>query len=200
MEDRWRLFFALWPDDTIRAALTDRSEQLKRQHPTPGRWSSADRYHLTLHFIGDFAQSPNAWIERASAAATQVSTAPFELTLDQAGSFANRSVPWWLGPSRIPEPLRALWRELRDALAGSGVPFDTRLRLTPHLTLIYSAGRSLPLRPIPPVIWPISDFVLVLSHGGRYEIAGRWTLSADAGKRETDHARQLDLWDNPIID
>lgn len=198
MSGTYRLFFALWPDDATRQRIAEAAQLLKRQHPTPGRWLSPQRYHLTLHFLGDYPLPPEAWARRAMDAADSVHVEPIQLRLDQAGCFQNGAIPWWLGPASVPDALRRLWRELREALRNAGLPHDTRPRLTPHLTVLRDAGRSLPTRPIPPVDWRVPDFVLIESRPGTpadYRVRARWPLQAPA--REAPHAGQLDLWDNP---
>lgn len=194
------LFFALWPDDKTRAGLIERAELVKKQCPTTGRWFDPDRYHLTLHAVDATPQNEAAWLDKAKAAAVQMRTAPFDLRIDQAGSFPNKGqIPWWLGCSQTPEGLQSLWRELRDSLKQHGVPLFTS-RLTPHLTLIYSAQRDLPARPVPSLAWTVQDFVLLRSRQGNvsergsslaYELIDRWPLN-----RGPDHAPQRDLWDN----
>ncbi len=191
------LFFALVPDAATLGGLVERRDLLRGQHPTPGRWFDSGRYHLTLHAIGATTTAESAWIAKAQAAAGHLRAAPFELRIDQAGSFPLKDhVPWWLGCASTPEPLKQLWRELRDGLKQQGVPLMGS-RLTPHLTLIYSAQRDLPQRPVPPLDWPVRDFVLLQTQTTAdgvsfYAELGRWALSG----RGTSHAPQLDLWDN----
>ena len=194
------LFFALWPDDRTRSDLIERADRIKQQHPTPGAWFGSDRYHLTLHTVNATPQHEAAWIDKARTAAAQLRAAPFELCIDQAGSFPNKDrIPWWLGCTQTPEGLKSLWRELRDGLKQHSVPLHAG-RLTPHLTLVYNAQRDLPEHPVPALNWAVQDFVLLRSRQGTenergsslvYELLGRWPLN-----RGPDHAPQRDLWDN----
>lgn len=194
----FRLFFALWPDEAARRQIGDTAALLRRQHPTPGRWLGPHRYHLTLHFLGDYPLPPDAWARQAMDAADTVRAAPFTLRLDQAGSFQNRAVPWWLGAAQVPHELRSLCGQLRAALRRAGLPGDSGQRLTPHVTVLHDAGRSLPTRPVPPVDWPVQDYVLIESRLGthsEYRVLARWPLQAHA-ERDAGHSAQLDLWDN----
>jgi 2'-5' RNA ligase len=194
------LFFSLWPDELARAGLADRAELIRRQHPTPGAWFEAARYHLTLHAVKAKPEHEAAWMDKTRTAAAQVRAAPFELRIDQAGSFPNQErIPWWLGCTQTPPGLTLLWRELRDVLKQHGVPVFSN-PLTPHLTLVYNARRDLPERPVPPLTWAVRDFVLLRSRQGdpnergsslAYELLGRWPLNGGP-----DHAPQRDLWDN----
>lgn len=190
-----RLFFVLWPDDVSRTALEGAVGQLRqRLHPT-GRWVRAQRYHLTLHFLGEYPVLPPALVQRALEAAASVRAAPFVLCIDQAGGFRNpRSIPWWLGPRHTPPELKTLWRALREALQAQSVPYDTRLRLTPHVTVLYDAAQVLAPTPLPEVRWEVDRFALIRSRLGAdagYTVLGSWPL-----RRPTDRAViQRDLWD-----
>ncbi len=176
-----RLFFALWPEATAREACRDAARQLNIRLASSGRLTSAERYHLTLLFLGD--QVPAAREAAAIEAAGRVQAPPFTLTLDQAGSFKNREVPWWLGPREAPPELGLLHERLREALQRAGVPPE-RMRFVPHLTIVREAAQILPPTPVAPISWDVREFVLIRSRLDlqpmRYEIVGRWPLRADA--------------------
>lgn len=194
------LFFSLWPDEQTRAGLVERTELIRQQHPTTPKWFEADRYHLTLHAVSAEPEHETAWIAKARTAAAQVRADPFDLCVDQAGSFPNPDrIPWWLGCTQTPEGLAVLWRELRDGLRHRGVPLSAT-PLRPHVTITYNARCDLPEQPVPPLNWPVRDFVLLRSRQGdpnvrgsslAYEELGRWPLNCGPG-----HAPQRDLWDN----
>lgn len=161
-----RLFFALWPDAATRARIAQAVEALRAQHAHAGRWIRPERYHLTLQFLGDFSPLPPRLADEAGAAAQCVRAAPFTLALDHAGSFRNRSIPWWLGCSDPPHALRALWEELGAALRAAHVRYDTRLGFAPHLTVLRDARSPLDETPIAPLAWPVREFVLIESRLG----------------------------------
>lgn len=187
-----RLFFALWPTDAVRTASAQAARDLKiRMQPT-GYLSAAERYHITLLFLGDYVPAEKEAAARQAAAC--VRAAPFELTLDHAGSFRNsRNIPWWLGTRETPAGLQLLYERLREALVRAGVTPE-RMRFVPHLTVLRDPKLSLPITAIQPIIWPMQEFVLVRSHVDRspveYEILGRWPLS---GAPEPEPAAQLSL-------
>ncbi|MGQ0697051.1 MAG: RNA 2',3'-cyclic phosphodiesterase [Panacagrimonas sp.] len=191
-----RLFFALWPDEATRSELGAAATHLRQKLRPVGRWIGAHRYHLTLHFLGDYATLPQALAQRAAEAAAKVRSPRFELKLDQAGSFGNRSIPWWLGPEHAPPELKQLWRAIRDALQAHSVPYDTKLRLTPHITVLRDAAHVLAPTPVPAVEWKVDQFVLIHSHLGEasaYRVLGSWPLvSAEAAKAAVV---QRDLWE-----
>lgn len=190
-----RLFFALWPDEATRAGLAASSQHLKHKLHPIGRWVGAHRYHLTLHFLGDWPVLPESLAQRAMNAAASVQAPRFDLRIEEAGSFRNRSIPWWLGPSQPSAPLKHLWRALREALQAHSVPYDAKLRLAPHVTVMRDAAQLLPVTPVPPVTWPVDQFALIHSHLGaqsHYRVLGTWPLQAQV---QPAPAAQRDLWD-----
>ncbi len=192
-----RLFFALWPDEAVRAQLSAAATHLRQKLRPVGRWVGAHRYHLILHFLGDYDVLPVALAQRAMEAAATVRTSRFDLALEEAASFRNRTIPWWLGPSQPSAPLRQLWRDLRDALVAHSVPYDTKLRLAPHVTVLRDATQFLAVTPVPPVKWPIDSFALIHSHLGvdsQYRVLGTWPLSTETRARRPPGA-QLGLCD-----
>jgi 2'-5' RNA ligase len=179
MGELHRLFFALWPDVTMRAHIAAATESLKQHPHQRGRWLKPHRYHLTLHFLGDFARQPDALATRACAAAEQVETGAFTLSLDRAGSFRKRSIPWWLGCSQIPGELSELWDELAMAMRKSAIAYDAKLPLTPHVTVLRDSDVTLPSMPISPLAWTVDEFVLIHSCIGaqaHYRVLQRWPL------------------------
>jgi 2'-5' RNA ligase len=179
-----RLFFALWPDATVRASIAAAAELLKQHHHPHGRWLKPHRYHLTLQFLGDFSAMPHELATRACDAATKIQAGAFALALDRAGSFRNRAMVWWLGCAQIPDELASLWQALGAAMRTAHIAFDTKLRLTPHVTVLRDADVALPLTPIPSaqipsITWHVDEFVLIHSRLGaqsQYRVLGRWPL------------------------
>lgn len=175
-----RLFFALWPGDKVRQEIGEATSQLLQQHDAGGRRIGPHRYHLTLQFLGDYEELPPSLVEQAKAAAASVRVAPFELVLDRAGCFRNRSIPWWLGCEAIPDGLQQLWDGLGHALARTGVRVRSGKALVPHVTILRDARQPLPATPIAPLRWAVDSFVLIHSELGRdrnaYAEAGHWTL------------------------
>lgn len=191
-----RLFFALWPDDDVRNACTQAARDLKiRMQPT-GYLSAAQRYHMTLLFLGDHVAADKEAAARQAAAA--VRAAPFELKLDHAGSFRNnRQIPWWLGAREPPPGLQSLYERLRESMTRAGVTPE-RMRFVPHLTVLRDPRMTLPVTAIRPVIWPVTEFVLIRSHVDRspveYELLDRWPLDAAPDAVQPLPTAQLDLW------
>ncbi|MBS7455623.1 RNA 2',3'-cyclic phosphodiesterase [Coralloluteibacterium stylophorae] len=177
--DTHRLFFALWPDEAVRAALAERAAALRAQNRDRARWVGAHRYHMTLHFLGDRPALDEPVLARASEAVAALDIGAFDLAIDRAGSFGNRSVPWWLGCARTPPALGALHGALGEALLRAGVRLYEPRRLVPHITIARDAQRRLEDLPIPPLVWRVDRFVLihsVLGAASEYRVVGDWPL------------------------
>lgn len=181
--DRHRLFFALMPDAATRERIAGLAPALRQRHDGGGRLIAAQRYHLTLQYLGEFHALPEAIAERAIAAAQGLRLPSFDLTLDRAGSFRNSDIPWWLGCAQPDRGLTELWERLGVALAKSGVRVESgHSAHAPHVTIVRQAERALPITPIDPIAWHVDRFVLVHSllpvHGAaRYEELGAWHLA-----------------------
>ena len=111
-ESTQRLFFALWPAQELRGALTDAVAPLRKS--AGGRLIPPENYHLTLAFLDSV---PVSLIPDVVAAGHAVDFAPLEFTLDRYGVFVQPQVLWY-GSSVVPEPLVALVENLRRNLAG----------------------------------------------------------------------------------
>ena len=172
-ELRPRLFFALWPDETVRNALASMGADM---HPAcGGRLVAVANIHLTLFFVGAVDQSR---VDDLGAAAGRVKSNAFELTLDRLGRFRRSGVAW-AGSSRCPPELIDLEASLRAELGCEGFKAEER-PYAPHVTLIRDAKAKPADRPVTPCVWQVTEFVLVESvavRGGvRYEPRSCWPL------------------------
>lgn len=175
------LFFALWPDEDVRARIDAAAQQLKNEHAPRGRWIKPHRYHLTLRYLGEHARVPEALVAAALAAGDEVRARSFEIALDIGGSFANRRIPWWVGCSTIAEGLATLWEAVDARLAAHGHARHDEVDPVAHVTILRDADRCLPATPITPIAWAVDAFVLIDSVSGpqaHYDILRRWPLPA----------------------
>ena len=173
------LFFALWPDADVRDAIDAAARKLKQDHAPRGRWIPRHRYHMTLHFLGRHDPANDDRVARAVAAGDRVEARAFGLVLDRAGSFANRSIPWWIGCGMVLPELRALWEALGTRLREEGIAPPGNTPLVAHVTVLRDAERTLMPRPIHPIDWPVREFALIDSQLGsdaRYTVLRRWDL------------------------
>ncbi|WP_460876906.1 RNA 2',3'-cyclic phosphodiesterase [Rhodanobacter koreensis] len=181
-----RLFFALMPDDATRERLAGVAGAFRVSRPgLRARWIHPDRYHATLHFLGDHAALRPSLVDGAIAAADKIGVAPFTWMLDGVTSFRGREPPCVLRGVETCEPLLRLWSTLGKALALAGQGARLERNFTPHVTLAYSHGTMLEPAEVEAEVeaveWPVTDFVLVHSVVGQggYQILGRWRLADD---------------------
>ncbi|HSQ70673.1 MAG TPA: RNA 2',3'-cyclic phosphodiesterase [Steroidobacteraceae bacterium] len=168
-----RLFFALWPDAALQAVLVERLPTLAAA--VRGRPQRPDQWHLTLEFLGGVPADRVPAVEQAAAA---VEGRCFEICFDQV-EYWRRAQVLCLAASTVPASLTDLVLELRSALAARGFEPERR-EFRPHLTLARKVLRAPRKRPIGPLMWPASEFVLVESatgpDGSRYTVRRRWPL------------------------
>ena len=170
-----RLFFALWPDEGVRAALAAIAEACRAE--CGGRPIPAENIHLTLAFLGEVNVGR---ISELTMVADAIRAPSFALVLDTRGYWRHNRIAW-MGTRETPEGLRALAGDFSRALRARGLRSDTR-DYTPHITLLRDAKRP-PSSPQPAAIsWAVKEFVLVRSRSGRqssaYEVMTRWPLES----------------------
>ncbi len=166
-----RLFFALWPDDAVRAELARWSRELHAL--CGGRTTRPENLHVTLAFLGSVEEVRVAEIERT---AGEVSPRAVSLVLDQPGYWKRNRIAW-AGASTVPPELEAFVEELRGALARSHIGFDAK-DFVSHVTLLRDAHEPRGMPALDPISWKVDGFALVqsvtLPRGSRYEIRKSW--------------------------
>ncbi|HSV60242.1 MAG TPA: 2'-5' RNA ligase family protein [Variovorax sp.] len=178
-----RLFFAIRPDAQTALRIEGLTQALRKQHRLKGRSLGPERFHVTLHLIGDFAGGvPPRVIEAALHAAQPVAGAasPFHASFDHVASFRRkrRNMPVVLLGADEAEGVTRLQQSLYAALVEAGLASGPASPVfTPHLCLFYD---DLPLapQPIDPLIWTVSELLLVRSLVGqsRHEVLARLAL------------------------
>ena len=166
-----RLFFALWPDDAVRAQLAHWSRELHAV--CGGRPMRAENLHLTLAFLGNVEDARAEEVERATGA---VALRRCSLILDRPGYWKHNRIAW-AGASVVPLELAALVSGLREALATSRIGFDAKT-FASHVTLLREAREPAVMPALEPIEWRLAGFALVqsvtLPRGSRYEIRKSW--------------------------
>jgi 2'-5' RNA ligase len=165
------MFFALWPEPEVQAALVQLGREL--QYGVGGKLTRQASIHLTLAFLGDVDLDR---MEETRGVGARAEFQPFAFVVDTAGCWGHNGVAW-LGPRLTPEPLLSLVGSLRGALQESGFRVEQR-PYAAHVTVVRKARcKPMDLRPAP-VEWRVNDFVLVRSQlgaeGSRYTVVGRW--------------------------
>jgi 2'-5' RNA ligase len=168
--DRHRVFFALWPDDAVRAAISRATRAAVQAGG--GRPIAKDRLHLTVVFLGELT---SAGLDVARQV-PPIAVGGFELVLDAVGVWPESKI-LWLAPSAPPAALGELETRLWHALVEGGFHAEHRT-YRPHVTL---ARRSRPVDAVTDAVrWPVTELALVESFPeGRsvhYEVLEQWPL------------------------
>jgi 2'-5' RNA ligase len=176
---RYRLAFVLEPAPLVAAQLEGAGEFVRHAGGLTGRPLPASRLHLSLHQLADHADLPQELIRAASAAASAVRFAPFQITFDRAITFADkpRNRPLVLLASAADTDLRAFREHLGHVLASAGIAWRGTEAFAPHVTLLYD-DQALPERPIEPVTWAVGGFSLVLTADRQRTHLRTWSLRA----------------------
>jgi 2'-5' RNA ligase len=168
-----RVFFALWPDDKVRAGLAAAARRMHRG--LHGRRTRDESLHLTLAFIGEVDIED---LDRLRAVPAAVAAGAFTLTLDRWDCWPRNRIGW-AGPSSMPLQLERLAANLEGWLRGIGFELEKR-KFTPHVTLVRDAQHASMPGTLQPVHWRVEEFVLVrsqrLPRGSQYEVVARWPL------------------------
>ena len=168
-----RLFFALWPDDSVRARL---AEQARLLPINTGRRVPPENFHVTLVFLGNVEEQA---IPVLTGAAEGTRIPRFRLQINHCGWWKRAKVAW-LAPAYTPEPLPELVRQLNHQARLAGLPVDER-DYNPHLTIARKLTRPLKPCTFEPVYWDVREFCLVESvtheKGARYRVLQSWALT-----------------------
>ncbi len=173
-----RLFFAIFPDPAAAAGIARHADQLRAAHALGGRPLAPERFHVTLHHLGDHAGVRRDIVAMASEAAETVATPPFDVTFDRAASFHNGgNNPFVLQGGEGLEALKTLQLDLGLAMARAGLGRFVGKSFTPHVTMLYDQ-RLVAEERVAPVTWRVDGFTLVHSLLGRTEHVPlqRWAL------------------------
>lgn len=173
-----RLFFAIFPDPATAGGIAERAERLRAAHRLSGRPLAADRFHITLHHLGDHAGVRRDIVAMAREAAETVTLPRFDVTFDRVASFHNGgNNPLVLQGGEGLDALKGFQRDLGLAMARAGMGRLVDKAFNPHVTLLYDRGLVVE-EPVAPVTWTVAGFTLIHSLLGRTEHVplARWTL------------------------
>jgi 2'-5' RNA ligase len=175
-----RLFLATYPTEAAVARISQLQARLKAELKLWGKPLQADRLHVTLCHLGDYAGLNDDVVRRANAAMTGKSFAPFDVTFDRVASFVNRArnKPFVLQGKEGVAAAEAFQKQLHEGLKSAGLGKWAK-PYTPHVTLLYD-NQQVAEQAIEPITWRIEAFVLVHSELGktRHHILQRWPLNA----------------------
>lgn len=174
-----RLFFALWPDDTVRKAIIKKTTPYLESRK--GRIICAANYHVTLHYIGPVPEEEIACFRTA---ASEIRAEKFQLQLDSFGYFSRPGIVW-LGMTEVPDELLQLYQTMGQQLEECGYQADDRA-YSPHVTLMRKCPKPIAaLHGEVSIPWPVEQFALLESvadnsgpHGGViYRVVEQYPLA-----------------------
>jgi len=170
-----RLFFALWPDDTTRALIGERTAGHVRA--AGGRPTPRESLHVTVAFLGSVAESGLTCIAEA---AGRVAGTEVELVLARVAHW-RRSRILSLQPDESPANLATLVAELWQSLRACAFEPEAR-PFRAHVTLARDARPPRGLAfDIEPIVWRVHELSLLESlttpEGARYERLRSWPLT-----------------------
>lgn len=167
-----RLYFALWPDEPLRAAIVAASAAAVAA--AGGRAVPPADLHVTLAFLGGV---PAGRAADAIVAARGIRAEPGGQMFDRLGSWP-RGGPLVLETTCVAPQLGALRAALENALLAADFTLDRR-EFRPHITLARAPERRC-ATVAANVHWRYSAFVLVESHpaaaGSPYAVVETFAL------------------------
>jgi len=167
-----RLFFALWPSDSVRARIQKNQTTAAELHN--GRCLRRGNFHLTLVFLGTI---PADYLTCLQTMASDVQSQRFNLKLDHVGLFAKPKC-LWLGCHEKPESLMLLAELLAQGVKSCGLSIDER-QYNPHLTIMRKVTELTEFT-VEPIDWSVTEFCLVksepVSDGVEYSVVQAWPL------------------------
>lgn len=168
-----RAFYALAPNETVRAQLTALGRDVARR--SRGRAVAPANAHLTLAFLGDVS---TAALPALQAIGNRLSPIGFVLEFDSLGAWRASGVAW-VAPSSLPPALPALHAQLAQALIDAGFAYETR-PFRAHVTLARRCLQPVPRARCAPIVWPVDRLLLIgselRSEGPIYRELGAWPL------------------------
>lgn len=172
------VFLAVYPPPGLTPQISRLAWHLRDKEGLAGRPIGRERFHVTLHLIGQYAELLPEDIEEIIGAVSAIEMPPFRATLDCAMSFRH--------PHRRPLVLRGddgvtgllmLQNQLVSALCRVGFARPNEPEFTPHLTLLYDK-RPVREQAVEEISWMVDEVVLVRSLQGLscHVPLARWTL------------------------
>jgi 2'-5' RNA ligase len=186
-----RVFCAVELPDELRSRVGERVRRLRAGFSdVRASWERPEKLHITLKFLGDIEQARVAVLSDAAARAV-AGVEPFELTIDEPGSFPPHGQPrvLWLGIVDATGKLAFMQSALETECAAVGFPRESRA-FKPHLTLarmrsphgareLAAAHRETPFEP---QRFKVSELIVMLSElgpgGSRYTPLTRHRLGS----------------------
>ncbi len=175
-----RLFFALWPDQPMRKALSTAVHETMTA-VRAGRPVPVENLHVTLAFLGGVPEASMAALVEV-ARDLSLRAQPVIVTLDRI-DYWRRAQILCAAASREPAGAAAIAEGLKSALSAGGFRPDLK-PFRAHVTLARQVRRAPPAAGMPAVTWSFEEFVLIesrtLPEGSSYSVVESWTLCSAA--------------------
>jgi 2'-5' RNA ligase len=172
-----RLFFALWPNDEVRAQLATQRDLMQQEYGG-SHGVAADRFHLTLLFMPDF---PEEQLSLLMACGDDIRVAPFDLTINARSHFKQNKVAYLGNEPQTASLFRLQERLVKRVTKAIGIA-PIRDQFNPHITAVRGCRHFPSPRAVNPTIpWRVDNFVLIHSIIGmgketHYDVLKTWTL------------------------
>jgi 2'-5' RNA ligase len=164
-----RLFFAIWPDQSIRQQCNMIIAKLPEAELRP---MAASNLHVTLQFLGSVNPEQEAAIV-ADAAGLVVS--PMRLTFNGISYWKKPGI-LCLTSNDFDQQVASLSEQLGVIAVSHGISIDER-RFCPHVTLARKVKQEYDVE-FEPIVWRAEDFCLVescsLVGGVEYRVLRCW--------------------------
>jgi RNA 2',3'-cyclic 3'-phosphodiesterase len=177
-----RVFFALWPDNSLRAAFARATHEVVST--SGGRSVPAHNLHVTLVFLGSVAEDRLAELEALAVRIASSNVAsPSELIFNRIDYWKRpRVLVATASPSAGVAVAGALAAKLLEAARRAGfVPPISPFR--PHVTLARKVPGPIAAVDIDPLLWGFTRFALVLSQpgpdGAEYSVMATFPLQSE---------------------
>jgi RNA 2',3'-cyclic 3'-phosphodiesterase len=168
-----RLFFAFWPDDSIREALAHATRKAARA--SGGRPVPPANLHSTVVFLGSVAEDRLASV---IAIVGELRYPPLRLKFDRLEHWAKAAV-LCLGCSQPQMAASVLATSLSKLLINQGFATDPK-PYRPHVTIARKVARPHEIGPVHAIEWPIDEIALMESttapEGPHYSVLKQWPL------------------------
>ena len=168
-----RLFFAFWPDDSMREALEHATHKAARA--SGGRPVPAENLHSTVVFLGSVSEDR---LTSVVTAAGELHHLPVSLKFDRLEHWAKAGV-LCLGCSKPQEPASLLAASLSKLLISQGFAPDPK-PYRPHVTIARKVVRPHEVGAVHAIEWLVDKIALVESitapEGARYKVMREWPL------------------------
>jgi RNA 2',3'-cyclic 3'-phosphodiesterase len=180
-----RLFFALWPNPPMQAALAHAAREVLASLPG-ARAVPTTNLHLTLAFLGSVPAERVASLGEIAreVMSKERARAPLELAFDRLDHWREPRILCATATRRDERPGR-LAEALKRGLLEHGFTPDLK-PFRAHVTLARQVSRAPAMRTLPRVTWPLDSLALVQSRsdpsGSAYSVYDSWTLCGSCAK------------------